>query len=314
MAIDSLKTVALFPGQGSQYLGMSRDLISYFPSIAKPFFDQASDILSFDLLKLTNEGPEDDLRLTMNTQPALLCHSLATFQVLKEEFGFEPGFFAGHSLGEYSALVAAEKLGFGDALKIVRKRGQAMQEAVAPGVGKMAAILGLDCPEVGELCLQVSSSGKGRVEVANDNCPGQVVVAGEARGVEELERQLTRPRVKFVYLPVSAPFHCSLMAPAAEMMKDSLMSLQIESNQKKIIANVDAKIYAESYSSDLLIKQIDHPVLWTDSLRLLEKSGASFGIEVGAGKVLCGLAKRTLGASFKTEATDKIGDFSGFSL
>ncbi len=302
-------TIALFPGQGSQYVGMCQTLFEHFPGVVEPIYEEASSLIGIDLKRLCQEGPEAELKLTENTQPALLCHSYATFQVLKKELGIEFNYYAGHSLGEYSALVASGKLDFASALTTVKQRGKAMQQAVPPGEGGMAAVLGLEANEIHQVASDISRQAHLIVEIANDNCPGQIVVAGNKAGLMALEEALSKPRVKFIHLPVSAPFHCSLMAPAAKTMAPILGSLAWQVNDKKIIANVDAHVYGSNYSSQLLVKQIDHPVLWTQTLTQLQGCGLVQAIEIGPGRVLSGLIKRTLGPSFSVHVTDKVTEF-----
>lgn len=295
------KVLAMFPGQGSQYVGMGRELLEHFPT-AKETFEEASDTLAVDIRKLCLEAPEHDLNLTANTQPCILTISTAIWRVLKQETGFSPTLFAGHSLGEYSALVASEKLAFDRACFLVRRRGEAMQEAVPEGVGAMAAVLNCEAQELEKRCKGISNEDQ-RVEIANYNSPQQLVVAGHKGAVTALCQKLEADRIRFVVLPVSAPFHSSLMVKAKEAMRPLLEDTEILKNDQAVIANLTG-VSESDYSVNNLIEQIDHAVLWTTSMATAKASGCDAYVEIGPGKVLFGLARRCLPKGLKILATD----------
>jgi [acyl-carrier-protein] S-malonyltransferase len=278
----------LFPGQGSQTVGMGRSFYEVSPA-AKAIFEEANDALGFDLAKLAFEGPESELALTANTQPAVLTASVAAATVCAER-GLTPGLAAGHSLGEYSALVVAGALRFADAVRVVRKRGEFMQEAVPVGTGAMAAIMGLDLPAVEALC---KDAGAGEVvDIANINSSGQIVVAGHKGAVE---RAAAAAGKKSVMLPVSAPFHSSLMAPAAERLTGELASVTVHDPAIPVVRNVDAGVTRTAADvKPYLLRQVASPVRWTDCVRRLHDEGATAFIEVGPGRVLTGLLRRIL--------------------
>ena len=287
------KLAFIFPGQGSQYPGMGRDLADNF-SISKHVFDEADAALGFSLSNLCFNGPEEDLQLTANTQPAILTASVAAFLALSEK-GLKPDFVAGHSLGESSALVAAGTLGLTDAVKLVRRRGELMQEAVPVGVGAMAAILGIDADKVSEACAAASQSvGQGQsCAPANFNSPSQIVIAGHKEAVERATEECkARGAKRAMMLKVSAPFHSSLMMPAQEQMIEPLNATTFNDLSVPIINNVDATIVSSGATSrEALIRQISAPVRWTDSVTKLLAEGVETFVEVGPGKVLCGLVK-----------------------
>ncbi len=286
------KILAMFPGQGSQHVGMGKDLVEHFPA-SKQVFEEASDSTKIDILKLCHDGPESELMLTANTQPCILTVSVAIWRVLKAETDIKPIAFAGHSLGEFSALVASEKLDFSRACFLVRKRGEAMQEAVPAGIGGMAAILNLDAEILENLCEDISSSEQS-VQIANYNSKQQLVVAGHQTAIEQLCTKLSADKVRYVQLPVSAPFHSSLMGKAREAMTPLLEETVINKNQHKIIANLTGASIAEDYDYSYLTKQIDHPVLWTQTMACSQELGCDSYIETGPGKVLFGLARRAV--------------------
>ncbi len=285
------KTAFVFPGQGSQYPGMGRELAGNFPQ-AREVFEQANNCLGFDLARLCFEGPESDLQLTANTQPAILAVSVAAQRVVFAETGLVPDLVAGHSLGEYSALVCAEALSFEDAVLAVRQRGQLMQEAVPVGVGTMAAIMGLDRCALEEVCQQAAEGDV--VAPANYNSPGQVVIAGHVAAVERAMK-LARERgaKRALPLPVSAPFHCRLMQPAALRLAEVLAPLNIGAMQVPVVSNVEAVAYDDgSRVRDLLVAQVSSPVRWQESVEHMAARGIGRFVEIGPGKVLGGLIKR----------------------
>lgn len=281
----------LFPGQGSQSVGMGKALATEF-ALARATFAEADEVLGFGLTKLCFEGPLDDLTLTANTQPALLTTSTALARVINAELGLSPSWVAGHSLGEFSALVAADALGFADALRLVRERGLAMQDAVPPGMGSMAAILGLEAEDVEGVCRQAAQGQV--VSPANLNGGGQVVIAGHRDAVERaagLAKQRGAKRV--LPLAVSAPFHCALMAPAAQRLERALTAVEVSAPRCPVITNVEAKANLDPLRvKELLVRQVVSPVRWQESGEELARLGCTTAIEVGAGKVLSGLLKR----------------------
>lgn len=283
------KIAFLFPGQGSQFAGMGKGLAEQFPAAAR-VFEEADDALGFSISKLCFDGPEDALKLTENTQPALLTVSAAAFAVVREH-GIVPDYVAGHSLGEYSALVAAGSLAFADAVRLVRNRGRYMQEAVPPGVGAMAAILRL--PE-GKLDAILAEAAQDEVvAAANLNSPDQIVIAGHATAVQramDLARAAGARRA--VMLPVSAPFHCALMKPAQERLKADLDSTTFLDLTMPLVNNWQAhEIRTGAEARKGLYEQVPNPVRWTESIRYLASQGVTRFVEVGAGSVLTGLLR-----------------------
>ncbi len=284
-----MKTALLFPGQGSQFVGMGRSLAEGFPS-ARAVFEEADAALGFALSQLCFEGPEDKLRLTENQQPALLTVSTAAWTVLREN-GITPDFVAGHSLGEYSALVAAGSLRFADAVRLVRNRGRYMQEAVPAGVGAMAALLKL--PE-GKLDGILAEAAQGElVSAANFNSPDQVVIAGHAGAVQRaMELAKAAGARRAVPLPVSAPFHCALMKPAQDRLAVDLNATEFSDPRIPLINNVAARdVRTGAEARQGLIDQVSSPVRWTESMRQLEAAGVELCVETGAGGVLTGLLR-----------------------
>ena len=283
------KIAFLFPGQGSQFAGMGKALAAEFPAAAR-VFDEADRALGFAISKLCFEGPDDALKLTENTQPALLTVSIAAFEALKDK-GLRPGYVAGHSLGEYSALVAAGSLRFADAVRLVRKRGRYMQEAVPQGVGAMAALLKL--PE-GKLDGILAEAAQGEVvSAANLNSPDQVVIAGHAGAVERAVNLAKAAGARrAVLLPVSAPFHCALMKPAQERLAADLDSTEFADLATPLVNNVEAReIRTGAEARRGLLEQVPNPVRWADTIRYLAAQGVTRCYEVGAGAVLTGLLK-----------------------
>ena len=285
----------LFPGQGTQIVGMGLEFYNNF-KIAKEIFAIADERLNFKISKLILEGPEDELKLTQNTQPAILTVSYAIFSVLKNEFNFKldaTKFFAGHSLGEYSALVCAESLKFNDALFLLFERGKAMQEVVPLGKGNMIAILGLSIDEIKNLIKKINTNGV--CEIANDNSAGQTIVSGDIESINLLQSILKENNKKFIQLNVSAPFHCSLMKPAAEIMKNKINSVVFKKPLFNIVSNVTSKSENNPENiKDLLIKQIYSTVKWRESIINIHNEKVDDFIEIGPGKVLTGMVKRTL--------------------
>lgn len=284
-----MKTAFLFPGQGSQFAGMGKSLAENFET-ARRCFEQADEALGFSLSKLCFEGPDDDLKLTENTQPALVAVSVAAWHVLRAEAG-EPDFVAGHSLGEYSALVAAGSLDFADALRTVRKRGRYMQEAVPPGVGAMAALLKLPAGKL-EGILAASAQGE-IVSVANLNSPDQVVIAGNRGAVERaMELAKAAGAKRAVPLPVSAPFHCPLMKPAQDRLRADLDAVEFRDLRVPLINNWQAtEVRSGMVAREGLYQQVPNPVRWVESMERLAATGVERWFEVGAGSVLAGLLR-----------------------
>jgi [acyl-carrier-protein] S-malonyltransferase len=285
------KTAFIFPGQGSQTVGMGKDLADNFP-LAKEVFEEANDALGFSLSEMCWNGTAEDLALTENTQPAILTTSVATFRVMQTEGFAHPDFVAGHSLGEYSALVAAGAMSFSDAVRTVHKRGKYMQEAVPVGVGAMAAILGLDLETIEKGC---EEAAQGQVcSPANINSPSQIVIAGNAEAIDRACEILKEKGAKrAIKLNVSAPFHCALMMPAQEKLAADLQSIKYGEFKFPIVQNVDAQVNSDSAKvCDALTKQVSNPVRWLQSVENLVKLGVETFVEVGAGKVLSGLVKQ----------------------
>lgn len=283
------KIAWVFPGQGAQFAGMGKGL---YRLGGKPeaVFEAADRALGYKLSRIILEGPEDELTLTENAQPALLTVSMACVAVLQEA-GLKPDMAAGLSLGEYTALAAAGSLGLEDAVALTHKRGVYMQEACRPGEGAMAAILGLSCAEVEALCYDARRLGE--VSGANYNCPGQIVVSGRKRAVDEVARRAREMGVRAIPLAVSAPFHCSLMRPAAERLKKDLGKVAIRTPSVRVYSNVHGETVDSPESiRDALLKQVTHPVLWQVDVESMVRDGAGAFVEVGPGKTLSGFGKR----------------------
>jgi len=281
----------VFPGQGAQTVGMGKSLVEN-SSVARAVFEEASDALSLDMEKLCFEGPEETLRLTENTQPAILTVSIAAYRVLAEEVGLTPSYLAGHSLGEYAALVASGVFAFRDAVYAVKQRGKFMQEAVPVGEGAMAAVLGLPREKVSEICEQAAQGDV--VDPANYNSPGQVVISGHKDAVERAGALAKEAGAKKVIpLSVSAPFHSALMKQAGERLKGVLEGFEVGKMTVPVIANVTGKPYeSEDEVIPMLVKQVSSPVYWEQTMETMRDLGVDRVIELGPGKVLSGLFKR----------------------
>ena len=286
------KVAFIFPGQGSQSVGMCKDLYENY-ACARRTFEEADEALGFSISKLCFEGPEDQLRLTFNTQPAILTASVACARVLAEN-GVTCEIAAGHSLGEYSALVQAEALDFADAVRIVRKRGQFMQEAVPVGEGSMAAVLGMDSDKIVEICRSVEAECGEAVQAVNFNCPGQVVIAGAVGAVDKALVALKEAGAKrAVLLPVSAPFHSTLLQPASDRLAEVFKTITFHDAKIPVMANVNAEeVTKAEVIKESLIRQAAMPVLWETGVRKMIAGGVDTFVEVGPGKVLCGFNKK----------------------
>jgi [acyl-carrier-protein] S-malonyltransferase len=290
-AIGKRQLTMLFPGQGSQSPGMGKDLAEKFP-VARQVFEEADDALGFAISRLCFEGPAEELQLTENTQPSILAVSVAAFRALESSGAPAPAFVAGHSLGEYSALVAAGVLDLADALRTVRARGRYMQEAVPVGTGAMAAVLGGELSDIERICAE--ASGAEVCAVANINSPGQVVIAGNTAAVDRASELLKGVAKRVIKLNVSAPFHCALMKPAQDRLSQDLERLTFNEPKFPIVTNVDAGITtAPDELRDALIRQVSAPVRWVESMQLLMQNGVDTVVEVGPGKVLSGLMRQT---------------------
>lgn len=306
----------IFPGQGSQHPGMGKFLFENFVE-AKECFEEASDAIQFDLKKLCFEGPESDLALTENTQPAILTTSTATQRVLRKHFGIKPLATSGHSIGEYASLVLADSIAFASAVKAVRLRGQAMQTAVPIGQGGMVAVMGLEPSQVDLLCQTVNEKLKnGAIQAANYNCPGQIVISGSLTSLNFLREQIKiedlfpeARRVKLIPLQVSAPFHCSLMKPAEEKMREVLMGMEFSDANIPVIQNLTAQVHTKALElRENLIRQISGSVKWMQSMETARKNGWTRCVEAGAGKVLSGLLKKIDADAFQVNNTNSIED------
>jgi len=303
----------LFPGQGSQIVGMGSEFYNNFPRVKKIFLE-ADELINFKISKIILEGPESELKLTQNTQPSILLVSYAIFSVLKDEFDFDLAkvkYFAGHSLGEYSALLCSNSLNFRDALNLLFERGKSMQEAVPVGKGAMLAVLGSNVEEINNYIVQLKD--KGVCEIANDNAVGQIIVSGNIETIEELKNNLKANKKKSIILPVSAPFHCSLMNPAAVKMKEKINNTIFKQPNFEIVSNVTSLPTSNPEDiKSLLIKQIYSKVKWRESILFMGDKEINNYIEIGPGKILTGLVKRILPNS-KSFSINSINDIKNLN-
>ena len=283
----------IFPGQGSQIVGMGKEFYDKH-DLVKKLFTEADEALNIPLSKIILEGPKEELDLTINTQPAIFLISYSIFQVIKNEFNKDlnkANFFAGHSLGEYSAIACAGYLDFRDTIKILKIRGNAMQNSMPKGEGGMVAVLGTTVENIENILKDNQNSFK--AEIANDNSEGQIVVSGRIQDLEKLSSFLKKNRIKNIKLPVSAPFHCSLMSKATDIMKEELAKLSFKKGENSLISNITAnEIFNANELKDLLVKQIENRVRWRESVINMIEKGVNQFIEIGPGKVLSGLVKR----------------------
>lgn len=288
--LRNLGMALVFPGQGSQAPGMGKDLAEKF-AVARQVFEEADEALGFAISRLCFDGPADDLQLTENTQPAILTVSVAAFRALQDAGIAAPAFVAGHSLGEYSALVAAGALSLSDAVRTVRARGRYMQEAVPVGTGAMAAVLGAELGEIGRICVEASQNQV--CSIANLNSPGQAVIAGNTEAVDRAVDLLSGVAKRVIKLKVSAPFHCALMKPAQERLAADLEGLNFSEPAIPVVTNVDARATtAPDELREALVRQVSAPVRWVESMQLLMNHGIDTFVEAGPGKVLSGLMRQ----------------------
>ena len=301
----------IFPGQGSQSVGMSKELYDNLPYV-KDLFREADDVLGYSISKIILEGPKENLNLTENTQPAIFLSSYSIFQMIKKETNIDLGnakFFAGHSLGEYTALAASGSLDFKDAIKLLNQRGKAMQTAVPKGEGGMVAVLGIEIKEINSLLEE--NKNNYNCYIANDNSNGQIVLSGLNSDIDKFIETLKVKKIKNIKLPVSAPFHCKLMEKATSIMSEKINNTNFKKPINLIISNVTASETQEIGDiKDLLIKQIERPVRWRESVIYMIKNGVTNFIEIGPGKVLSGLVKRI----DKTINVNSINKFEDLNL
>ena len=304
----------VFPGQGSQKIGMGKDFFENY-DLVKDLFKEADESLGISISKIILEGPKDELDLTVNTQPAIFLISHSIFQVMKKEFNLDldnAKYFAGHSLGEYSALCAANYLSFSDTIKLLKIRGEAMQNAVPKGEGGMLAVLGSKVEIIEDLLKE--NKNNFIVQIANDNSEGQIVLSGRISDIEKLIQVLKSKNVKNIKLPVSAPFHCQLMKNATEIMRNEIQKLDFQESKNKLISNVTAKeILNKEELKMLLIDQIENRVRWRESVDHMISNGVNHFIEIGPGKVLTGLIKR-IDKNVKTNTINSVSDIKDLKL
>ncbi len=304
----------VFPGQGSQTIGMGKDFFENY-NLVKDLFKEADDSLGTSLSKIILEGPKDELDLTVNTQPAIFLISYSIFQVMKKEFNVDldnAKYFAGHSLGEYSALCAANYLSFSDTIKLLKIRGDAMQNAVPKGEGGMLVVLGSKVETIEDLLSE--NKNNFIAQIANDNSDGQIVLSGRNSDIEKLIHVLKSKNVKNMKLPVSAPFHCQLMNNATEIMRNEIQKLNFQDSKNKLISNVTAKeILNKEELKTLLIDQIENRVRWRESVNHMINNGVNHFIEIGPGKVLTGLIKR-IDKNVKTNTINSESDIKDLKL
>ena len=304
----------IFPGQGSQIVGMGKELYDKF-EVVKKLFNEADETLNFSISKLILEGPKDELDLTANTQPAIFLISYSIFNIVKKEFNIDLNkakYFAGHSLGEYSALSCAGYLDFSDTLKILRIRGDAMQNSVPKGQGGMVAVLGSTVDVIEKILIENKENLK--AQIANDNSEGQIVLSGKTEDLENLIQILKDNSIKNIKLPVSAPFHCDLMNNATKIMSEELNKLNFKNGQNKLISNVTAnEIKDPDELKNLLIKQIENRVRWRESVINMIENNVDHFIEIGPGKVLSGLVKR-INREVKIDTINSQSDIEGLKI
>ena len=308
-----MKTL-IFPGQGSQSVGMGKELYKNF-DLVKKIFRESDDRLKYPISKIILEGPESDLKLTKNTQPAILTVSYSIFKLVTEEFNIQIKdikYFAGHSLGEYTALVSSKSLNFSDAVFLLHERGKYMQEAVPTGKGAMLAVMGQKINDIQNFLDQISKD-KGVCEIANDNSEGQTILSGDKEAIDEINKILKAKKKKSIFLPVSAPFHCSLMQPAAKKMEETINQINFKNPSIDLISNVTAlPIRDSSEIKKLLVKQIYSKVRWRESVLFMIKNGINEFIELGPGKVLSGLVKR-INDKVSTKSINSIEDIKNLN-
>ena len=304
----------IFPGQGSQTVAMAKDIYEKFTTV-KDLFDKADETLNFPISRLILKGPKEELDLTENTQPSIFLVSFSIFQLIKTNFSIDlnkASFFAGHSLGEYTALASAEVLSFSDTLKILKVRGNAMQTAVPKDEGGMLAILGSDITKIEKIIQE--NKNKYECFIANDNSEGQVVVSGKTDDIDKFSLDLKSNNIKNIKLPVSAPFHCNLMSKATNIMKEELDKLKFTEGKNKLISNVTAnEISSTGELKDLLVKQIENRVRWRESVINMINRNVNHFIEIGPGKVLSGLVKR-INKEVKIDTINNQGDIEGLKI